>query len=88
MNSISSYKSFKYLIILMYVAYCLQVNTQTSVMVKLSDGAKNSAKLSWTWVSESLMDTLSGKGSFTDTKLLEQKETTGDASDYLWYMTR
>ena len=69
MNSISSYKSFKYLIILMY-------------------GAKNSAKLSWTWVSESLMDTLSGKGSFTDTKLLEQKETTGDASDYLWYMTR
>uniref|UniRef100_A0A2N9I5M6 Beta-galactosidase n=1 Tax=Fagus sylvatica TaxID=28930 RepID=A0A2N9I5M6_FAGSY len=64
-----------------------KVNTQTSVMVKISDGAKNSAKLSWTWVSESLMDTLSGKGSFTDTKLLEQKEATGDASDYLWYMT-
>ena len=71
-----------------YVCYSLQINTQTSLMEKKSDGAGNSTKLSWSWVSESMNDTLSGKGSFTDTKLLEQKAATVDVSDYLWYMTR
>ena len=57
-------------------------------MEKKSDGAENSTKLSWSWVPESMNDTLSGKGSFTDTELLEQKAATVDVSDYLWYMTR
>lgn len=64
-----------------------KVNTQTSLMEKKSDGAENSTKISWSWVPESMNDTLSGKGSFTDTKLLEQKAATVDVSDYLWYMT-
>jgi hypothetical protein len=31
---------------------------------------------------------LQGKGRFRATELLEQKETTVDTTDYLWYMTR
>ncbi|XP_059431698.1 beta-galactosidase [Corylus avellana] len=66
-----------------------KVNTQTSVIVKKSDGSKNesAAKLQWAWISEPMWDVLTGKGRFRQTKLLEQKEATGDASDYLWYMT-
>lgn len=58
-------------------------------MVKKSDGSKNdSSKLYWAWISEPMSDVLSGKGRFRETKLLEQKGTTGDVSDYLWYLTR
>jgi hypothetical protein len=58
-------------------------------MVKKSDGSKDdSATLHWAWISEPMWDVLSGKGRFRETTLLEQKETTGDVSDYLWYLTR
>lgn len=66
----------------------LQVNTQTSLMIKKpssGNGTKN--PLSWSWAAEPMDDTLKGKGTFKTTRLLEQKETTFDASDYLWYMT-
>ncbi|KAF8401121.1 hypothetical protein HHK36_014425 [Tetracentron sinense] len=65
-----------------------KVNTQTSVMVKKPNKAENEpAQLSWLWRPEPMKDTLKGKGTFSATKLLEQKETTVDVSDYLWYMT-
>ncbi|XP_057459091.1 beta-galactosidase 7-like [Lotus japonicus] len=62
-----------------------RVNSQTSVMVKRSDDA--SAKLTWAWIVEKKKDTLNGRGSVKAHSLLEQKELTMDASDYLWYMT-
>ncbi|KAJ1389346.1 Galactose-binding-like domain superfamily [Sesbania bispinosa] len=62
-----------------------KVNSQTSVMVKKSDDA--SAKLTWAWTMEKKKDTMLGKGSLKAHELLEQKEITFDASDYLWYMT-
>ncbi|KAK9275071.1 hypothetical protein L1049_022329 [Liquidambar formosana] len=65
-----------------------KVNAQTSVMVKKPSGAINeSTLLSWKWVSEPMKDALGGKGDFLASRLLEQKETTVDASDYLWYTT-
>ncbi|KAF6154245.1 hypothetical protein GIB67_036463 [Kingdonia uniflora] len=66
-----------------------KVNTQTSVIVKKPNQVENnSQQLSWSWRPEPLKDTLAGVGSFSATKLIEQKETTADVSDYLWYMTR
>ncbi|XP_059636219.1 beta-galactosidase-like [Cornus florida] len=66
-----------------------KVNTPTTVMVKVPNRAeKEPAHLSWTWAAEPMSDTLHGHGQFNAMKLLEQKETTLDASDYLWYMTR
>ncbi|XP_059636218.1 beta-galactosidase-like [Cornus florida] len=66
-----------------------KVNTPTTVMVKVPNRAeKQSAQLSWTWTVEPMSDTLRGHGQFNAMKLLEQKETTVDASDYLWYMTK
>ncbi|KAL2322547.1 hypothetical protein Fmac_026926 [Flemingia macrophylla] len=62
-----------------------KVNSQTSIMVKKSDDP--SAKLTWAWAPERKKDTLSGKGNLDANQLLEQKELTLDASDYLWYMT-
>ncbi|KAJ1405879.1 Glycoside hydrolase, family 35 [Sesbania bispinosa] len=62
-----------------------KVNSQTSVMVKKSGDA--SAKLTWAWTMEKKKDTMLGKGSLKAHELLEQKEITFDASDYLWYMT-
>ncbi|KAL5705289.1 hypothetical protein ACHQM5_023614 [Ranunculus cassubicifolius] len=62
-----------------------KVNTQTSIMVKKPSESGN---LAWSWKSEPMKDTLKGSGGATNTtKLLEQKATTVDASDYLWYMT-
>ncbi|CAD5194786.1 unnamed protein product [Musa acuminata subsp. malaccensis] len=61
-----------------------KVTTQTSLMV---NKPVKSTKLSWKWHSEIMEDTLNGKGSFSNESLLEQIMTTGDASDYLWYMT-
>uniref|UniRef100_A0A5B7A024 Beta-galactosidase n=1 Tax=Davidia involucrata TaxID=16924 RepID=A0A5B7A024_DAVIN len=66
-----------------------KVNTQTSVMEKIPNKAENEpAQLSWQWLPEAMKDTLSGRGAFSAAKLQEQKETTVDVSDYLWYMTR
>lgn len=62
-----------------------KVNSQTSIMVKKSDSA--STKLTWAWQMEAKKDTMQGKGSLKAHQLLEQKELTLDASDYLWYMT-
>ncbi|KAJ1389344.1 Glycoside hydrolase, family 35 [Sesbania bispinosa] len=59
-----------------------KVNSQTSVMVKKSDDA--SAKLTRAWTMEKKKDTMLGKGSLKAHELLEQKEITFDASDYLW----
>ncbi|KAJ1424530.1 Glycoside hydrolase, family 35 [Sesbania bispinosa] len=58
---------------------------QKDVMVKKSDDA--SAKLTWAWTMEKKKDTMLRKGSLKAHELLEQKEITFDASDYLWYMT-
>ncbi|KAL5705655.1 hypothetical protein ACHQM5_023930 [Ranunculus cassubicifolius] len=60
-----------------------KVNTQTSIMVKKPSESGN---LAWSWKSEPMKDTLKGSGPTNSTKLLEQKATTVDASDYLWYM--
>ncbi|KAK3006998.1 hypothetical protein RJ639_017059, partial [Escallonia herrerae] len=66
-----------------------KVNTQSTVMVKKPEGTENqSAQLSWQWAAEHIKDSLTGRGKFTAPKLLEQKGTTVDVSDYLWYMTR
>ncbi|OVA11464.1 Glycoside hydrolase [Macleaya cordata] len=65
-----------------------KVNTQTSVMVKKPNQAENEpSQLSWSWMAEPMKDIYRGKGTFTANQLLEQKSTTVDTSDYLWYMT-
>ena len=43
--------------------------------------------LKWEWISEPMEDTFKGKGTFTASQLLDQKNVTAGASDYLWYMT-
>ncbi|XP_022961111.1 beta-galactosidase 7-like [Cucurbita moschata] len=63
-----------------------KVNTQTSVFVK-EQNEKENAQLSWVWAPEPMRDTLQGIGKFKANLLLEQKATTVDFSDYLWYMT-
>ncbi|KAG6589971.1 Beta-galactosidase 7, partial [Cucurbita argyrosperma subsp. sororia] len=63
-----------------------KVNTQTSVFVK-EQNEKANAQLSWVWAPEPMRDTLQGIGKFKANLLLEQKATTVDFSDYLWYMT-
>lgn len=64
-----------------------KVNTQTSIMVKKLH-EEEPVQLSWTWAPEPMKGVLQGKGRFRATELLEQKETTVDTTDYLWYMTR
>ncbi|XP_042485473.1 beta-galactosidase 15-like [Macadamia integrifolia] len=61
-----------------------KVNTQTYFKTKKPS---NVGTHHWEWKAEPLDDALQGHGSFTADKLLEQKATTVDASDYLWYMT-
>ncbi|KAK7305146.1 hypothetical protein VNO77_43046 [Canavalia gladiata] len=64
-----------------------KVNTQTSLMVKKSNDA-SSPKLTWAWTREPMRDTMHGKGDGVESlQDLEQKETTYDTTDYLWYMT-
>ncbi|XP_022139472.1 beta-galactosidase 7-like [Momordica charantia] len=63
-----------------------KVNSQTSIFVKEQNAHEN-AQLSWSWAPEPMRDTLQGKGRFQANLLLEQKGTTVDFSDYLWYMT-
>ncbi|KAK7273442.1 hypothetical protein RIF29_14492 [Crotalaria pallida] len=62
-----------------------KVNSQTSIMVKKNDDEPS--KLTWSWTPEAMKDTLKGQGEFNAHQLLEQKDFTVDASDYLWYMT-
>ncbi|KAL9441994.1 hypothetical protein AB3S75_020488 [Citrus x aurantiifolia] len=70
-----------------------KINTQTSVMVTKhseEDAYANEvkpAKFSWMWAPEPIQDTLKGNGRFEAAQLLDQKEASGDVSDYLWYMT-
>jgi hypothetical protein len=61
-----------------------KLNSQTSIMVKRSD---NDNKLTWKWKMEPRKDTMHGNGNLKAYQLLEQKELSLDASDYLWYMT-
>ncbi|XP_050939327.1 beta-galactosidase 15-like [Cucumis melo] len=63
-----------------------KVTSQTSIFFK-EQNEKENAKLSWTWASEPMRDTLQGYGTIKANLLLEQKGTTIDSSDYLWYMT-
>ncbi|KAL0402362.1 UNVERIFIED_CONTAM: Beta-galactosidase 15 [Sesamum latifolium] len=65
-----------------------KVNTQTSMMVKVSNKAENEPiALKWTWMPESLQETLvHGKGEASASHLLDQK-VADDVSDYMWYMT-
>lgn len=63
-----------------------KINSQTSMFVKVQNEKEN-AQLSWVWAPEPMRDTLQGKGTFKANLLLEQKGTTVDFSDYLWYMT-
>ncbi|XP_074580440.1 beta-galactosidase 15-like [Curcuma longa] len=60
-----------------------KVTTQTTLMIN----KPASSNFSWQWHPEKIKDTLKGKGSFSNNSLLEQIMTTGDTSDYLWYMT-
>ncbi|KAG9443677.1 hypothetical protein H6P81_015017 [Aristolochia fimbriata] len=62
-----------------------KVYTQTSIMVPTT--VVDSSKLTWEWWSERTRDMLRGKGTFSRKGLAEQLMTSGDASDYLWYMS-
>ncbi|XP_043710768.1 beta-galactosidase-like [Telopea speciosissima] len=62
-----------------------KVTTQT--YLKKKNPSNVDTQFNWLWKAEPLKDALTGKGSLTTNKLLEQKATTAGASDYLWYMT-
>ncbi|XP_010273985.1 PREDICTED: beta-galactosidase 15-like [Nelumbo nucifera] len=67
-----------------------KVNTQTSLMTKkpaTTDQSEHNHQLKWVWKPEPVRDVLKGWGPLKVKKLLEQKSTTIDVSDYLWYMT-
>lgn len=44
--------------------------------------------LNWLWKPEDLKDAMMAKSSIVKSGLSEQIMVSGDASDYLWYMTR
>lgn len=73
---------------MIFLSY-LQVNTQTSVMVKKANDAElELVSLHWAWMAENLDKTVvHGKGQVSAKQLLDQKFM-NDSSDYLWYMTR
>ncbi|CAH2072260.1 unnamed protein product [Thlaspi arvense] len=63
-----------------------RVNTQTSIM---TEDSRKPEKLEWTWRPEVARKTiLKGSGDLIAKGLVDQKDVTNDASDYLWYMTR
>ncbi|XP_068664869.1 beta-galactosidase 15-like [Aristolochia californica] len=68
-----------------------KVSTQTSVKVKQPNMAEDQPEqLKWVWRPERLAEVLkgwAGRDSFTASRLIDQITVTGDASDYLWYMT-
>uniref|UniRef100_A0A6N2M6V7 beta-galactosidase n=1 Tax=Salix viminalis TaxID=40686 RepID=A0A6N2M6V7_SALVM len=66
----------------------VEVNVQTSLIVKKLQENDTPQKLSWEWAPEPTKAALLGRGGFKATQLLEQKAATNDQSDYLWYMTR
>jgi hypothetical protein len=50
---------------------------------------KEPEALKWSWMPENMRPFMTDdRGSFRQTKLLEQIATSTDQSDYLWYMTR
>jgi len=63
-----------------------KVNTQTSIM---TEDSSKPERLEWTWRPESAQKMiLKGSGDLIAKGLVDQKDVTNDASDYLWYMTR
>ncbi|KAM7260316.1 hypothetical protein ACFE04_016057 [Oxalis oulophora] len=64
-----------------------KVNSQTQVFEMKTEKHEKHTKLKWAWSPEAINDTLNGNGKFKAIQLLDQKEATSDASDYLWYMT-
>ncbi|XP_068666341.1 beta-galactosidase 7-like [Aristolochia californica] len=68
-----------------------KVSTQTSVKVKQPNMAEDQPEqLKWEWRPERVTEVLRGWGgrdSLTASRLMDQITVTGDASDYLWYMT-
>lgn len=63
-----------------------KVNTQTSIM---TEDSSKPEKLEWTWRPESAQKMiLKSSGDLIAKGLVDQKDVTNDASDYLWYMTR
>ncbi|XP_027331397.1 beta-galactosidase 7-like [Abrus precatorius] len=66
-----------------------KVNVQTSLMVKVKNEAEDEPEaLKWTWRPENIDDALLGKVNVSANRLIDQKDVTNDASDYLWYITR
>ncbi|KAG6516156.1 hypothetical protein ZIOFF_026605 [Zingiber officinale] len=63
------------------IAYA--VNAPTTLIVTKS----TKSIFKWQWRPE-ILTTIHEKGSFSNNSLLEQILTTGDTSDFLWYMTR
>ncbi|WZZ90595.1 hypothetical protein YC2023_119174 [Brassica napus] len=65
-----------------------RVNTQTSIITE--DSCDEPEKLKWTWRPEftTQKTILKGSGDLIAKGLVDQKDVTNDASDYLWYMTR
>ncbi|KAG9445675.1 hypothetical protein H6P81_011803 [Aristolochia fimbriata] len=68
-----------------------KVSTQTSVKVKQPNMAENQPEqLQWVWRQEHIDDVLqgfAGPHARSASRLVDQILVTGDASDYLWYMT-
>ncbi|XP_052173349.1 beta-galactosidase-like [Diospyros lotus] len=70
-----------------------RVNAQTSVMVKLRNGAdafREPYNLQWKWAGEKfehIKDDDAKKGYLQFDGLLDQKFVSNDTSDYVWYMT-
>lgn len=61
-----------------------KVNVQTSLMIK----KPLVPSFFWTWAPEAMDNMLNGIGRFNASQLLDQKQASSDASDYLWYITR
>ncbi|KAL9272366.1 Beta-galactosidase 7-like protein, partial [Drosera capensis] len=65
-----------------------KVNAQTSVMVKKeTEAEEESYSLQWQWKGEPV-NHWNSKQALVANQLLEQKATTNDTSDYLYYMTQ
>ncbi|XVE53944.1 hypothetical protein DITRI_Ditri03aG0042900 [Diplodiscus trichospermus] len=66
-----------------------KVYAQTSNMVKKPNKAEDEpSSQKWEWRPENIESTVvQGKGDVSANKIIDQKDMTNDASDYLWYMT-
>ncbi|KAK7291786.1 hypothetical protein RIF29_07206 [Crotalaria pallida] len=66
-----------------------KVNAQTSLMIKEDSKAEDEPiSLKWVWRPENIDVPLLGSINVSTNSLLDQKDATNDASDYLWYITR